>query len=168
MDNLEQLSSNSTGLNVGNHITLESMSSLLLKNNELIQQNIKTEFKCIRSDIELSKTEVLESIGMNLAEINLRLDTLEEHNKLKDNIISVQEARISNLEMEIRKKNVIIFKLQELESSTLTLEDAILRLFTEKVGKQFNKESFETIYRVGKKKWKCNPTSISHSNDIKR
>lgn len=121
-------------------------------------------------------TEILKSIQIDMQIQNQKLETMErsltdtinkkfteiesKHNELISKV-DEQEKRIDNIERYIRRKNVVIFGLEEQEKSYGDLEKEILRITNEIMSVQLTTSDIDCLYRVGKKGSRTRPILLS-------
>lgn len=131
-------------------LTLEAMKLLLGTMESNINANTKEEIKEITKEIQEAKQEIKDSVKKSLDEVNAKIVTLENLNSEKDEIIRKQNYRITDLEIEIKKRNVVFYNLMENEDDSNSLESLILLLLEEKTGYKFEPQDIESVYRLGK------------------
>lgn len=113
-------------------------------------------------------TEILEEIrklNSQIKDLNLNMNSkFEETNSkiehkfdyIEKELLQINEkvdnfeARISSLEVEKRKRNVVIFGLPEKENNTRELENVITDIIKQKMKVEFNVDDIDFIYRLGK------------------
>lgn len=118
-------------------------------------------------EIRQQKTEMLETkedikntINNN---INEKFKLLEIKNEFLEKKIQEQSTSINNLERHIRRKNLVIFGVEEGEKSYHELEEKIIRIINTNFKVQYDSNNFEAIRRIGKKDVKIRPIIISFS-----
>lgn len=127
---------------MGEELTYESMRKLLIDNNA----NIRNE---VNKDIICAKVEIMKSVNENLVEVNKRIENLELMNTEKEGKIKLQDERILNLEVELRKRNIVLYKLSENESISNPLETVIVRALSHHV-EGITHEHIERSFRMGR------------------
>ncbi|XP_026475338.1 uncharacterized protein LOC113379685 [Ctenocephalides felis] len=87
----------------------------------------------------------------------------EKYVKLKE-IVDNQEKRIYFLEKQARQRNIVIFGIEELESSYETLQKHMLNWLDLHFSIKLTDADLQVVRRLGKKGDKPRPTLISFSN----
>lgn len=121
----------------------------------------------MQQDIRQQKTEMLEmkediknTINKN---INEKFKHLEIKNEVIEGKIQEQYTIINNLERHIRRKNLVMFGVEEGETSYYELEENIIKIINTYFDVQYNSNNIEAVRRVGKKGEKVRPVIISFS-----
>lgn len=91
------------------------------------------------------------SIENTLSGFSHGIKALEANYDERDEQIRRQNLKINELEIETRKRNVVLYKLQECESDPVELERNVLKLLNEKSGMSTTSDHLENVFRMGKK-----------------
>lgn len=120
-------------------------------NNSVLQNNIKesTRFEIVQLKNEI-KTEVKESVNEALCDVNSKISRLESLNEEKDELIKQKNYKITNLELELRKRNIVIYKLYEDETVENNLEQKICKLLHDVAQLEVSSDNIENSFRMGK------------------
>lgn len=119
----------------------------------------------IKTQIDSSAKSIIENTNTQLsAVVNTITEiqgTVAAHEKRMDEqgrTIEVQERqigenseKIKNLEVALRKKNLLFFGIQEIETNDEVLKDTISKLVSERSAVNLNPSDIEFLYRVGRK-----------------
>ncbi|XP_026481511.1 uncharacterized protein LOC113388333 [Ctenocephalides felis] len=117
--------------------------------------------KEIRNSVLKVTEHVTQNINRILEEKLLALE--EKYVKLKE-IVDIQEKRIYFLEKQARQRNIVIFGIEELESSYETLQKHMLNWLDLHFSIKLTDTALQVVRRLGKKGDKPRPTLISFSN----
>lgn len=135
-------------------ITVGLLKELLDANNLVLQKNInaanKEEISELKREILSAKSEIQDTVNEALNEVNTKIQRLEDLNQEKDALIEQQNSKISELQIEIRKRNIVIYNINETESSSKSLENIVLDVLNEKTGGKLTVENIENCFRMGK------------------
>lgn len=111
--------------------------------------------------------KIIQMIGDFKNENRIELNALKkicttntQNQKELEGKIESQNRTISNLQREIRKKNLILIGLQETENSQAGLEDIVIKFFNEKLNVGCKTEEIDEIFRLGKNMNKSRPIKV--------
>lgn len=121
----------------------------------------------MQQEIRQSKKEMLEmkeeiktTIIHNL---NEKFANLEEKQDLLETKIQQQNTVIKNFDRHLRRKNLILFGVEEHEKSYHELEKTIIDFINTHFNFQYNNFSIEDVRRLGKNKGTIRPIKITFS-----
>lgn len=123
-------------------VTMEAIEKLFVANNAVLQS--------IKDDVHESRNDI-KAVQNSISGVQVRVNKLEAQNDERDEIIRKQNSKINDLEVEIRKRNVVLYKLLENESNAAELEQNVLQLLSEISGTNFANDHLEAVFRMGKK-----------------
>lgn len=92
---------------------------------------------------------------------NERFKILEENNEHLEQKIESQKITIDNLERFIRRKNLLIFGVEEREKSYHDLEKIVLNILNNLMNIKCDYQSIESLRRLGRKEEKGRPIVIT-------
>lgn len=119
-----------------------------------MQQEIKQQ----KSEMMEMQEDIKNTINNN---INEKFKNLEIKNEILEEKIETQKMAINNLERHIRRKNLIIFGVEEGEKSYHELEKNIVNIINTHFNLQYDKTYIESVRRLGKKSVKVRPVIIT-------
>nr|XP_004930264.2 uncharacterized protein LOC101745100 [Bombyx mori] len=102
------------------------------------------------------KTTIINSLNEKISNFEAKQDHFETK-------IQQQSTAIKNFERYIRRKNLILFGVEEQEKSYDELENTIINLINTHFNFQYNNYSIEEVRRLGKKKDTIRPIKITFS-----
>lgn len=118
------------------------------------------EIKQQKMDMLEMKEDIKNTIINN---INEKFSNLEEKNERLEKKAEEQSTALNNLERYIRRKNLIIFGVDEQEKSYHELEQIIIDLLNTHFNLRYNSSNIEAVRRLGKKSDKIRPVIITFS-----
>ena len=126
---------------------------------------LKKLLKDMQQEIRQSKSEMLEmkeelksTIINSLSE---KFANLETKQNLIETKIEQQNSMIKNFDRYMRRKNLILFGVEEQEKSYHELEKNVIDLINTHFNLQYNKCSIEEVRRLGKKRETIRPIKIT-------
>lgn len=131
---------------------MEEIKELLVS----MQQEIRQQ----KAEMSEMKEDIKNTINNN---INEKFKNLEIKNEVLEKKIQEQSDKINNLERYIRRKNLVMFGVQEGEKTYYELERRILKILNTHFNVQYNSNNIEAVRRIGKKSEKARPVIISFS-----
>lgn len=128
--------------------------------DEIKQMLIKmqNDMKQQKQDMEAMKEDIKSAINNN---INEKFKILEAKSELLEKQVEEQSAKIKSLERYIRRRNIVIFGIEEREKSYNELEDLIIDIIQTYFKVPCNKCNIETVRRLGRKGEKTRPVVIT-------
>lgn len=93
--------------------------------------------------------------------INEKFKNLETKNEQLEQKIETQKLKIDNFEKFIRRKNLLIFGVEEHEKSYHELEEKVLNIISKKLNIKCEHNNIESVRRLGKKSNKIRPIVIT-------
>lgn len=113
------------------------------------------------------KQEILEAIAklqINIKEDikNLKEDMVKQYEETAYDLQQIKtkqeknDKKIQNLEKEVRRRNIVIYGIEEEENNYFELEKLILNLFTNKLRTTCTQEEIDFVKRLGKKQGNIN------------
>lgn len=134
--------------------TIDDIKKLFKAN----QANMNKGFENLQGQMKDFKEEVKQTITDSLKLTNEKVDLLETQLKEKEEKITTLQREF---DLHKRKNNLIIFGIQENETTIVELEAITSNIFKKVTGIEVNGDDFNDIYRIGKKGEKCRPILIS-------
>lgn len=131
---------------------MDEIKQMLLK----LQQDMAHQ----KQDMFDMKEDIKSTINNN---INEKFNILEQKNAILEKKIEDQGVIISNFERHIRRKNIVMFGVEEYEESYHELEERMIDIVNTCFKLQYNKSHYEEIRRLGKKGEKIRPVVITFS-----
>lgn len=129
---------------------MEEIKNMLVRmQQDMAQQN--------QNMLEM-KEEIKNTIVNSLTE---RFDNIEQKNKLLEKKIDDQHTRINYLERQLRRRNIVLFGLEEEENSYHELEEKIIKIITTYLEVECNFNNIEATRRLGKKGEKVRPVVVT-------
>lgn len=114
--------------------------------------------KQISIDISEQNNQMTKNITEMVGKIIDEKFTLFENRNMEIiNILDNQESRIDILEREVRKKNIVIFGVEETERNYTELEKNLLSIIKETMNIDFSNQDLISVRRLGKKGEKTRP-----------
>lgn len=137
-------------------LTLGVFMSIMKKQTE--------EFQSIREEIKDSTKSIQDNANKQFKEIKESVTTLESIVKAQDTKIEMQEQQIQNqnmlltsctermkqLEISLRKKNIILHNVSETEDSEKNLKEIVTSIITNDFDTNISGDEIEYLYRLGK------------------
>lgn len=125
--------------------SIADIEKLFKANNELLRKDIK-------KDIDDANKDVLEAIEGTLSLQQEQIKQLQ--NKVSEMEAKDQQRNEDELQREIkdRRKNIILYRIEENESSQEKLLDAIVKVLNEAVEENIEARDIDGVYRLGKKR----------------
>ncbi|CAB3219823.1 unnamed protein product [Arctia plantaginis] len=131
-----------------------------------MEQQFQIFFDKIKNEMEMQTTTITNNLLQKLEE---KLQPIIEENKNLKVKIEVLENKLNKLENEKKKNNVLLFRLQETEKSSLDLLKTVKEIMKNDLNLIVNDSDIQSIYRIGKKnKEKTRPLLISFTNYWKK
>jgi hypothetical protein len=90
-------------------------------------------------------------VAQSLTETNTQINELREKLAQKEVEIDNMKERAIDLEFEVRKKNLLLFKIAENERDKESLFNGITKLIREVADPNFTEMDIDDAYRLGKK-----------------
>lgn len=123
-------------------------------------ENMQQEIRQSKNEMLEMKEEIKTTIINNL---NEKFANLEVKQDLFETKIQQQSTAIKNFERHIRRKNLILFGVEEHEKSYHELEKTIINLINTHFNFQYNNYSIEEVRRLGKRGDTTRPIKITFS-----
>lgn len=133
----------------------EIMNALRGIRNELDEQKVT-----ILKSSERVTDQVTQNINNILEEKFKRLE--EKYDVLKEKMEN-QEKRLYFLEKQVRQRNIVIFGLEETETSYFNLEENIVRFIDKYLSVKLDRRDIQESRRIGKKGDRPRPLTITFS-----
>lgn len=131
---------------------MDEIKQMLLK----MQQDMAQQ----KQDMLDMKEDIKSTINKN---INEKFNILDQKNAILEKKIEDQVAKINGLERHIRRKNLVMFGVEECENSYHELEDMMIDIISTYFKIPCEKSHLEAIRRLGKKGEKIRPVVITFS-----
>lgn len=129
---------------------MEEIKSILMKmQQDLIQQ---------KQDMADMKEDIKNTINSN---INEKFKSLEYKNEFLENKLEEQNKKINNLERHIRRKNLVMFGIEDKEKSYEELVNIIISIINTYFKTSCDNNNIEEVRRVGKKGEKPRPVIVT-------
>lgn len=119
---------------------------------------MQNDIKQQKQDMEAMKEDIKNAINSN---INEKFKYLELKSEQLEKQIEEQSEKIKSLERYNRRRNIVMFGVEEREKSYHELEDIIIDLIQNHFKLKCDKSYFEGVRRLGKKGEKTRPIVIS-------
>ncbi|XP_047515264.1 uncharacterized protein LOC125056280 [Pieris napi] len=129
---------------------MEEIKSILKSMQEAINQQ--------KRDMQDMKEDIKETINRS---INEKFRELENQNKILEEKLEVQISKLNTLERNSRRKNLLIFGIEENEQGYWDLEKSVVGIIDKYLDIKCDKNSIEYIRRLGKKGEKTRPIVIT-------
>lgn len=113
-----------------------------------------------KQDILDMKEDIKNTINNS---INEKFNILDQKHAILEKKLEEQSVKINYFEGHIRRKNVVMFGIEEYEKSYHELEDRIIDIVNTYFKLQYNRSHFEAIRRLGKRGEKIRPVVIKFS-----
>ncbi|KAL5274865.1 hypothetical protein ACFFRR_001105 [Megaselia abdita] len=129
-------------------LTAELFTTLMKNQAEAIA-SIKTEIQASKNDLNAQITTISEKIeGIETTVTSHEEKLKEQDSKLKEKELKLvtHAERIKNLEISLRKKNLILHNVPEQENNEEELKDILCKLVEQNLHENINNE-IEFIYR---------------------
>lgn len=127
---------------------------------KMLLENMQQEMRQQKTDMIEMKEDIKNTINNN---INDKFSSLEAKNELLEEKIYEQSRAINNFERYIRRKNLIIFGVEEQEKTYHELENMIINIINTNFNFQFDFNNIEAVRRIGKKGENTRPIIITFS-----
>lgn len=125
---------------------------------EASDDNVKKGFENLEKEMKDFKEEVKKTVTESLKPTNEKVELLEAKLKEKDEQILLLQR---DLDLHKRKNNLVIFGVQESESTTDELDSIICNLLHKVTNVGFVANDFNDVFRLGKRSEKCRPIVVS-------
>lgn len=134
--------------------TVQEIESLLLKSNLANNAVLKKEIQDgVKQELTAFKNDIKEMVKSSLKEATTRIDSLEAKMKEKDQEIEALKAEMSrtnehtlSLQFDAKKRNFLLFKIQENE---VPLTVGVAKLLRDTVDPTFTESDIDSVYRLG-------------------
>ncbi|XP_028040581.1 uncharacterized protein LOC114250777 [Bombyx mandarina] len=120
--------------------------------------NLQQDIKKQKEDMVKMKEDIKNIIVNSLTE---KLSSLELKNELLEQKIEEQNRKMNNLERQSRRKNLVMFGVEERENSYHELEEMIISIINTNFKVSCETNSIEAVRRLGKKGEKTRPVVIT-------
>lgn len=131
---------------------MEELKNMLIS----MQQDIKQQ----KQDMLEMKQDIKDTI---INSLNEKFNSLQLKNELLEGKIEEQLHKINNLERQCRRRNLILFGVEETEKSYDELEKLVLHIINSDIKISCDIYSIEAVRRLGKKGSKVRPIAITFS-----
>lgn len=121
-----------------------------------MQQDIKQQ----KQDMLEMQKDIKDTIINSLSE---KFNSLQLKNELLEEKIEEQSNKINNLERQCRRRNLILFGVEETEKSYDELEKLVIHIINTYIKISCDIYSIEAVRRLGKKGAKVRPIAITFS-----
>lgn len=129
---------------------MEEIKNMLLN----MQQNIKQQ----NQDMLEMKEEIKNTI---INSLNEKFNNLELKNEYLEQKLGEQNTKIGNLERHLRRRNLVLFGVEERENSYHELEEPIIKIVNTYCKVSCDVNNIEAVRRLGKKSEKTRPVAIT-------
>ncbi|XP_022834142.1 uncharacterized protein LOC111361920 [Spodoptera litura] len=129
---------------------MEELKNMLIS----MQQDIKQQ----KQDMLEMKKDIKDTIINSLSE---KFKNLELKNEFLEKKTEEQSNKINNLERQCRRKNLILFGVEEIEKSYEELEKLVINIINTYIKISCDTYNIEAVRRLGKKGVKVRPISIT-------
>lgn len=119
---------------------------------------MQAEMRQQKTDMLEMKEDIKNTINNN---VNEKFKSLELKNEFLEQQIEKQKISIDNFERYMRRKNLLIFGVEEHEKSYQDLEKIVLDLINNKINVRCESNSIEFVRRMGQKGEKVRPIVIT-------
>lgn len=119
-----------------------------------MQQDIKQQ----KHDMLEMKEDIKSTI---ITSLNEKFNNLELKNELLEKKIEDQTNKINNLERQLRRKNLVLFGVEESEKSYDELEKIVINIINTYIKISCDTSNIEAVRRLGKKGEKVRPIVIT-------
>lgn len=123
-------------------------------------ENMQQEMRQQKTERLQMKEDITNTINNN---INEKFKLFEIKNEILEKKIQEHSTSINSLERYIRRKNLVMFGVEEGENSYHELEEKILKIINTYFSIQYDRNNIEAVRRLGKKGEKVRPVIISFS-----
>lgn len=113
----------------------------------MLQSFLQAQTIAIEKKIDLSEKNVINHLESEIKNVKDDVEKLKEEIKVRDGRILALEKEFDNYK---RKNNLILFNIQELETSDKSIKSTIIEIFQKYVSSTFNENDINDIYRIGK------------------
>lgn len=156
--------------------TLEEIQKLfdnsIAANNTVLQNKIG---EGIKKEFQTFKKEILEEVSTSLREANKKIEVLEsklhekeiEIDSLKKDLNEISGQTIQ-LQFDSRRKNVLLFKVPEIENTSNPISSYVVKLITEIADSSFEASDLDNVYRLGAKGERVRPIKLELNQSSKR
>lgn len=128
-------------------------------------EEIKNMLRSLQEDIKQQKEEMLkikEDIKCTInSNINEKFKILETKNQKIETKLENQKIKIDNFEKFSRRKNIVIFGIEEDEKNYQELEEKVSNFFNDTLDICCEKNCIEVVRRIGRKSEKSRPILVS-------
>lgn len=122
------------------------MEEKILKALTTVEQNLTNKFEHKCDEI--------------LNEINVKYKDLENKNKELAQKLEVQGNKMEKLEKQLKRKNIVMFGIEETENNYNELEEIIVQTIKEKLQVSLTMQDIEFVRRIGRKNNNNRPVNI--------
>lgn len=154
----------------------EDFAKLLLENNKNNNAVLKESvLDGVREELRLFKEAIKDMVSNSIKELTDRIDQLES--KIKDQDDELQylrdklTANSSNsvqLQFDARRKNILLFKVHENETSLSSLKNLVVKLIRDTADSTFSDADVDCIYRLGPRGRYTRPIKVELQRASKR
>ncbi|CAG4913127.1 unnamed protein product [Colias eurytheme] len=121
-------------------------------------RTMQEEMRQQKVDMLAMKEDIKDTINNN---INEKFKHLETKNEQLEQKLESQKQKIDNFEKSLRKKNILIFGVEERETSYQELEKKVLDIINNTLNIKCEKHYIESVRRLGIKSDKVRPIVIT-------
>lgn len=132
--------------------TLEDIAKMMKENSE--------QLKDIKKEVQESKAEIKKYVEEKLGDIISNINQLEEKVSYQEERLVKIEKRLLDRELADKKRNLILYQINENEKSPVALQETILQLLTENIDHTLSQADIDFVYRIGKKRNEPRPIVI--------
>lgn len=128
-------------------------------------RQIQSEMMQQKSDMREMEENIKKAINNNIDE---KFKMMEAKTLQLEQQLEQQQISIDRLEKEVRRKNLIIFGVEETEHNYRDLHQLVLDIINNDMGVVCQKEEIDNTQRIGKRNDKCRPILISLTTTWKK
>ncbi|KAJ2945264.1 hypothetical protein O0L34_g9341 [Tuta absoluta] len=125
---------------------------------KIILRSMQDEMKQQKIDIRTMKEDIKTAINEN---INEKFKNFEIKNQQIEEKLESQQNKIDSFERYMRRKNLLIFGVEEKERNYYQLEERVLDIINNKINIKCDRYAIESVRRLGKKSEKIRPVVLT-------
>uniref|UniRef100_A0A2A4JB54 Endonuclease-reverse transcriptase n=1 Tax=Heliothis virescens TaxID=7102 RepID=A0A2A4JB54_HELVI len=123
-----------------------------------ILKRIQNDLTNQKQEMQSMQENITKSINNNIDE---KFSLIEDRTKKLEIKLNEQQKRLDNFEKQIRRKNLILYGVEETERGYMELQEQVLSLINNKMNVNIQRTEIEMVRRLGKIGGKIRPILIT-------
>lgn len=118
--------------------------------------------------IQNLRVDLTSQIKEETTKLQSKLDKISDKQDEIENKQNVLEGKIRHIERTLKRKNVVVYNIEETETDNSSLQDYILKFFNEIMKIETNINEIDFVRRIGKKGENTRPLLVGFTTQIKK